>query len=120
MKKLLKMIFPMWFNWKEVETELEQNDVIKNNAELNVELDDYSPYCSICDSCGETSCCPSTCCDMGEGCKYPETNLTDLKYNYTSYHSLIKYLYENEEKYPEIIAQLGKITDEEFDKWYGE
>ena len=81
--------------------------------------DTYDFYCSICQSCGETECCPPTICTQEEGCKYPKTNLIDLKYNYTSYRRLLEYIYSRE-CYPEILKELDKIQDEEYDKWYPE
>lgn len=80
--------------------------------------DEYNPYCPVCDSCGETGCCPSSICTQEEGCKYPNTNLVDLKYNYTSLKRLIVVMYQDKERYSDLLGELDKITDEEYVKWY--
>lgn len=40
------------------------------------QIDDESPYCGKCDSCGETGCCPPIKCEAVK-CKYGEINLKD-------------------------------------------
>jgi hypothetical protein len=42
------------------------------------QIDDESPYCGKCDSCGETGCCPPVKCEAVV-CKYGEINLKDYR-----------------------------------------
>lgn len=42
------------------------------------QIDDESPYCEKCDSCGETGCCPPIMCEAVT-CKYGEINIKDYR-----------------------------------------
>jgi hypothetical protein len=46
------------------------------NEDTQKQIDDESPYCEKCDSCGETGCCPPIMCEAVV-CKYGEINLKD-------------------------------------------
>jgi hypothetical protein len=46
------------------------------NEDTQKQIDDESPYCEKCDSCGETGCCPPINCEAVV-CKYGEINLKD-------------------------------------------
>lgn len=49
----------------------------------------YSPYCPLCDGCGEDGCCPAVFC-KGSGGKYCQTYLEDLKEAYRELHNHYK------------------------------
>lgn len=48
------------------------------SEEIQNQIDLESPYCSKCDSCGETGCCPPIYCEEVI-CKYGEINLKDYQ-----------------------------------------
>lgn len=54
--------------------------------------EEESPYCVLCDSCGESGCChPSNC--LAVRCKYGEYNLKEYKHlldENEAYRSLFK------------------------------
>lgn len=45
-------------------------------------IEEYSPYCKLCSSCGESGCCSPMMCSFEEGCEYRNTYITELKENY--------------------------------------
>lgn len=71
-----------------------------------------SPYCPVCDGCGEDGCCPATCCQQDPNGDYCKTYLKDLKFGYIMYKELMN-LVSEDEKYKE---QIDKIWDETYDR----
>jgi len=55
----------------------------------STEEENYSPYCDICESCGEEGCCSPIHCE-GHGGKYCKSNLSILKINYLAVKKFFK------------------------------
>ena len=43
---------------------------------------EYSPYCPICNGCGEESCCSPMSCEQSPDGSYCKSYLIDLKFAY--------------------------------------
>ena len=67
-----------------------------------------SPYCPVCDSCGEDGCCSSMSCRQSPEGDYCSGYLKDLKFSYLMYKDLMRLL-EDDPNHKEAI-------DEMFDK----
>jgi hypothetical protein len=74
--------------------------------------EEYSPYCPICDSCGEDGCCPATACKQHNDGKYCKTYLKELQFGYLMYHKIFK-MVENDSKYED---QINDVFSELWDK----
>lgn len=73
------------------------------------EIENYNPYCEICDACGESGCCPPTQCDVKEGGKYCEWYLKELRISYLTMEEFVQHLYDT--KNEELIELFHKIED---------
>jgi len=87
-----------------------------NENPLSNQIEDYSPYCKICDSCGEDGCCSALSCKQDPNGDYCKTYLKDLQFGYRMYKELVNLL-ENDEKYQK---QIDEIWDKTYDITYGE
>ena len=76
--------------------------------------EEYSPYCSKCDSCGEDGCCSAISCTM-DGGEYCSTYLKDLRFGYLLSKDLYN-LISKDEKYKEMV---DKIYDKNYEIIYG-
>ena len=74
--------------------------------------EEYSPYCPVCDACGEDGCCSATACKQHKDGKYCQTYLKELKFGYVMYHKLLELIDED----PKYEDQVNKIWDEVWDK----
>ena len=78
-------------------------------------IENRSPYCKSCESCGDTGCCKPTICSRDENCEYLQTNLNELKFGWSMNE------YFQSEIYPhlpeEIKAKYDGRWDTEYDKW---
>jgi len=74
--------------------------------------EEYSPYCPICDACGEDGCCPATACKQNQNGKYCATYLKELKFGYLMYHKILN-LIDGDSKYEE---KVNEIFDDLWDK----
>lgn len=79
-----------------------------------VEEEPYTPYCKICDTCGEDGCCTALACEQHEDGKYCVTYLRDLKFGYL----MSKDLYELIADDPKYKDRLEKIYDENYEIIY--
>ena len=77
-------------------------------------VESYSPYCPICEACGEDGCCRATTCQQHPDGSYCQTYLKELQFGYRMYHELMK-LIDGDEKYKE---QVDKIWDETYDNTF--
>lgn len=79
-------------------------------------VEDLSPYCKECSSCGETGCCTPTMCTQGEHCDYPQTNLNELKFGWSMNE------YFQKEIYPHLPTELKEkydaVWDIEYNRWH--
>jgi hypothetical protein len=83
---------------------------------INANNEDYSPYCPICNSCGEDACCSAMSCQQDPNGKYCETYLKELKFGYLMYHKLFE-LIDKDERYEKQVDELwDEIWDEIFIK----
>jgi len=84
-----------------------------NNEEkiTDTSEDHYSPYCKICDSCGEDGCCSAMSCKQSPDGDYCQSYLMELKFAYLMYHDIIK-IVGDDPKYSEAIS---KAFDENWD-----
>jgi len=80
---------------------------------------DYSPYCPVCDGCGEEGCCKPTNCSMSPDGYYCQTYLRDLKIVYICYMELTQKMFEEGDKYKELREFDEKNYDEAFDRFGG-
>ena len=80
----------------------------------NIEEEYTSPYCPVCDACGEDGCCSAMSCQQHPDGHYCKTYLRDLKFGYRMYKELMR-LIEDDKKYKE---QVDKIWDETYDGIY--
>jgi hypothetical protein len=71
----------------------------------------YSPYCPICDSCGEDGCCSALSCGQHPDGKYCKTYLRDLQFGYRMFKDLFELIYED----PKYKEELEKIYDKNYD-----
>ena len=79
------------------------------------EAEEYkSPYCPICDSCGEDGCCSALSCQQHPDGDYCKTYLRDLKFGYKMYKNLMR-LVEDDPNYKE---QIDEIWDKTYDEIY--
>lgn len=63
-----------------VESVKEGARLLRDNGDVGNQIisdlydnDDWSPYCPVCGSCGESGCCPDWKCEHKKGCEYPDT-----------------------------------------------
>ena len=55
--------------------------------------EDYeSPYCGVCESCGEEGCCSVEKSILGHGCKYAQWYAKDVYFNEVLINELLKLL----------------------------
>lgn len=78
--------------------------------------DDYSPYCPICEGCGEDGCCSAISCKQHPDGSYCKTYLKDLKFGYLLSKELFKLIEES--KNTELIKSMGEIYDKIYDIIY--
>lgn len=76
--------------------------------------EDYNPYCTVCESCGEDGCCSAMSCKQSPDGKYCETYLLDLKFGYLMFKDLFN-LIEKDPKYKEALDDL---YDKNYDRIY--
>lgn len=70
----------------------EFNKIIEDNFwELTDNKDTSSPYCPICEACGEEGCCSATACKQHPDGSYCGSYLKDLKFGY-----IMNKFFENE------------------------
>lgn len=86
----------------------------KYNIDLGSEENERSPYCPVCDSCGEDGCCPATSCEQDPRGHYCETYLKELKFGYIMYHDILK-IVDGDPKYDD---QISKVSDENWDRLF--
>ena len=70
---------------------------------------EYSPYCKICEACGEEGCCSAMCCQQHPEGEYCQGYLMDLKFAYTMYREIYNMVSEDP-KYKEKIEELWHQT----------
>lgn len=81
---------------------------------------EYSPYCPVCDGCGEEGCCSPLRCKQDEHGQYCKTYLNDLKFAYLMYEDLAKKIFEDQERYADLIVYHEQKVDENLEKIYKE
>lgn len=77
------------------------------------DADDYSPYCPICEGCGEDGCCSAFSCKQHPDGSYCKTYLKDLKFGYLLSKELFKLIEES--KNTELIKSMDEIYDKIYD-----
>lgn len=78
--------------------------------------DNESPYCPICDACGEDGCCSALNCEQHPDGDYCTTYLRDLKFGYK-----MNRWFENnlEHKLPkELQEEYNRVWDKVWDETY--
>ena len=82
------------------------------------ENEEYSPYCKLCESCGESGCCSYTNCFSklvkNSDCKYGKTYLKDLYLDYRTVKMVFE-LVERLEKEPDYSKEQF-LVDFKIDK----
>ena len=64
-----------------------------------------SPYCPVCDSCGEDGCCSAMSCKQSPEGDYCQGYLKDLKFAYLMYKDLTR-LFEEDPNHKETIEKM--------------
>ena len=82
----------------------------KNNEEWN------SPYCSVCEACGEEGCCSALCCHHSPNGDYCAGYLRDLRFGYRMYKAMWDLVPDD----PETQAKLDEIYDKIYELTYKE
>lgn len=90
----------------------------ENKQEQNEPEDTYTPYCPVCDGCGEEGCCSPLNCSQSPDGSYCRTYLRDLKFGYLMHDEIMEKIYEDEEKYKDLISFYNKKFDINYDKIY--
>jgi hypothetical protein len=77
----------------------------------------YNPYCSLCDSCGEDGCCSYLNCifkaiESNEDCEYKETYKADMLLR----HEFLKACFEHSEQSVEVEQFINNMYDIAYDK----
>jgi hypothetical protein len=80
--------------------------------------DIHNPYCPICDGCGEEGCCSPLRCEQSSEGSYCQTYLKDLKFGYKMNNILMEKIYQDKEKYKELIEFYDQMYDINYDKIY--
>jgi hypothetical protein len=65
---------------------------------------EYSPYCKICDACGEDGCCSAASCKQHPDGHYCKGYLKELKFGYLMYKELMN-LVGDDPRYEEMISK---------------
>ncbi len=78
----------------------------------------YSPYCPICEGCGEEGCCSPLLCKQDPNGSYCQSYLNDLKFGYKMYNKIMELLEKDDEKNQEIIESIKNIFDITYDEIY--
>ena len=73
-----------------------------------------SPYCPVCESCGEDGCCPAASCKMHPEGHYCETNLLELRFRYWMYKDLMNLVHED----PKYKEKIDELWDKNYDVIY--
>ena len=74
--------------------------------------EDYSPYCPICDGCGEDGCCSAVRCQQHPDGDYCQKYLQDLKHAYLMNDWWYKNVYDT------LSPELKEQCDAEWHKSY--
>ena len=99
-----------------------QNKVIEEEKE-----EPYSPYCKVCDGCGEDGCCTFTSCfanlvKNNEGCDYGERYVKDARFAKCIANladDLIDKLSKGEMDKDTFLKEYDREWHEYYDKVYG-
>jgi hypothetical protein len=79
-----------------------------------MEEEEYSPYCPVCEACGEEGCCSALCCKHKPEGHYCAGYLLDLQFGYRMHKDMWD-LIPND---PETQARLDAIYDKNYDLTY--
>ena len=81
--------------------------------------EDYeSPYCDVCESCGEEGCCSIEKSILGHGCKYAQWYAKDVYFNEVLINELLTYIKENVEGADKVVdAAYNKAFDKAKEKY---
>ena len=96
------------------------DELAKQAQELDMGYDtpedkeDYeSPYCDVCESCGEEGCCSIEKSILGHGCKYAQWYAKDVYFNEVLINELLTFIQDNVDNADNIVS---KIYNTAFDK----
>lgn len=78
----------------------------------------YSPYCAVCEACGEEPCCSPLMCKQDPQGYYCERYLTDLKFTYALNRALVNYLHDKEWNPKDLKEWYDKKFDELYTTFY--
>ena len=73
-----------------------------------------SPYCSICENCGEDGCCSATSCKQHPDGKYCKSYLDSMRFS----HILVDRIFSEFGGDKELINRLSVVYDDVWDKFY--
>jgi hypothetical protein len=76
-------------------------------------------YCSLCNSCGEESCCSPLNCKMNGDCKFGATYLKDLKFGFYLNEWVQKNFLDEDKLSKENIEIYNEEWNRAYDRFYG-
>lgn len=85
---------------------------------MSEDKETYSPYCPVCEGCGEEGCCSPMMCRQDPNGSYCQSYLNDLKFGYKMYNQIMEMLEEDQEKNKEILEKIEKIFIDTYEKIY--
>lgn len=71
----------------------------------------YGNYCKYCHSCGESGCCSALICVNHPKGLYCQDYRLEMRKSHKTLNLLWSWLYENEERFSEVIDKLNEIED---------
>ena len=74
--------------------------------------------CEACGCWGKDDPNGPLLCSHSKGGRYCNENQKFLKFNYLSYQEVLVHLYDNEERYKELIAFIENVEAEKMDQLY--
>jgi hypothetical protein len=93
--------------------DLQAQIVGDSETQINVdEEDNYSPYCKVCNACGEEGYCMPTFCQQSPDGKYCESYLLDLKFGYLMFLELHELIYKDPIYEKELKTIYNRVYDE--------
>lgn len=72
----------------------------------------YSPYCPICDACGEDGCCSAMSCKQHPDGRYCQTYLNELRFGYLMFKEMYEMICDD----PNYKEKLEVMYDKNYDR----
>lgn len=93
-----------------------KENYLDRSEEVILDEEEYTPYCRICEACGEEGCCSPLQCKHHKDGKYCGGYLRDLKFGYTLSNIFEEKIYDKMSD--ELKKEYDELWDEQFDRHY--